>query len=336
MDKRSFFSSPGRSVAQLPVIGLLLAAAVILGGCGGESTPVAAAAPASTTAPAATAVTTQAAASVTPTQAGDAAGTPAAAQPQSPLATGAAPGLPAVHATTLAAPKLYTYRVLNVRPHDATAFTQGLQLVDGVFYEGTGLEGQSSLRRVDPKSGTVLQQDKLDPQFFGEGVTVLGDKIYQLTWKNNTGIVYDKNTLKELRRFSYATEGWGLTNDGQRLILSDGTPQITFYDPNTLQPTGAIMVSLFGLPISQINELEYIDGRIYANLWQTNLIVRINPASGQIDGVVDLSGLLSYAPPSTSQTDVLNGIAYDPKTGHLLVTGKLWPALFEIELVEVS
>ncbi len=267
---------------------------------------------------------------------------PAASAPAAATPTAAAPAaLPAdAHATTLVAPTLYTYRVRNTFPHDPTAFTQGLIVRDGQFLEGTGLEGRSTLRRVEIETGRVLEDRPLAAEFFGEGITELNGKLYQLTWQNATGFVYDAATLQELSRFQYNTEGWGITHDGQRLIVSDGSANLQFWDPQTLQPLGSVAVSLFGLPISQINELEYVDGAVLANIWQTNLIMRIDPDSGQVTGVIDLTGLLDYAPARTStqtsaQPNVLNGIAYDEASGRLFVTGKLWPAVFEIELVAV-
>lgn len=247
----------------------------------------------------------------------------------------AAAGVTDAHGTQLVAPKLYTYRVVNTYPHDPAAFTEGLIYTDSVFYEGTGRNGQSALSRIDPATGKVLQSQPLDSQYFGEGITMLGDKIYQLTWQSHVGFIYDKATLRQIGQFPYSTEGWGMTHDGKRLIVSDGTANIQFWDPVTLQPTGGILVTLFGLPVSQLNELEYINGEIFANIWQTNTILRINPADGQVTGVIDLTGLLNYAPPATTPVDVLNGIAYDQATGRLFVTGKLWPAIFEIQLVEV-
>jgi glutaminyl-peptide cyclotransferase len=264
---------------------------------------------------------------------------------QSPLAAAAevkatttqVAAMPAdAHPTSLVAPKLYTYRVVNVYPHDPGAFTQGLIVRNGQFLEGTGREGESTLRRVEIESGKVLQSQELDEQYFGEGITELNGKVYQLTWQNGTGFIYDAQSLAPAGQFQYGGEGWGITHDGQRLIVSDGSSVLQFWDPATLQPTGGVYVSLFGLPMSQINELEYLEGEVYANIWQTDLIVRIDPSSGQVSGVVDLAGLLDYAPPAAQLPDVLNGIAYDEESGRLFVTGKLWPAVFEIELVELK
>ena len=238
--------------------------------------------------------------------------------------------------STISAPPWYTYQVVQVLPHDIHAFTQGLVYTDGVFYEGTGLNGRSWLRKVDPATGQVQQQQQLSDEYFGEGVAVLGDKIYQLTWKNGAGFVYDRNTFAELGRFTYPTEGWGITDDGTQLIVSDGTPNLYFWDPATLQETGRITVTYQSQLVPQLNELEYIDGEIFANVWQTNYIVRIDPTTGNVTGVIDLEGLLDYAPPLVAPVDVLNGIAYDAEQDRLFVTGKFWPAIFEIELVQVQ
>ena len=213
---------------------------------------------------------------------------PTIVQGVSPLAT-AAP--------LVARPARYTYRVLDVLPHDPNAFTQGLIYTDSIFYEGTGRNGSSSLRKVEPSTGQVLQQHDLGEEFFGEGITLFDDKIYQLSWQNRTGFIYDQETFTELRRFNYPTEGWGITHDGEQLIVSDGTPFIYFWDPLTLAETGRITVTLEGQLLPQLNELEYINGEIWANIWQTDYVVRIDPTSGVVTGVVDFSGLLNYAPP---------------------------------------
>lgn len=239
-------------------------------------------------------------------------------------------------APTAAPLKRYGYEVVNIFPHDPAAFTQGLVYLDDVFYEGTGRYGQSSLRKVDPTTGNILQQHDLAEEFFGEGIAVVGDVIYQLTWQNGTGFMYDKETFAERRRFRYATEGWGLTFDGQHLIMSDGSATLYFLDPATLDEVRRIDVTVAGEPVVRLNELEYIDGRVLANIWQTDFIVQIDPASGVVDGVIDLTGLLGQAPPSQSAVDVLNGIAFDGANRRLFVTGKLWPYLFEIRLIEQS
>jgi glutamine cyclotransferase len=264
---------------------------------------------------------------------------PTAAAPATAVqseAADAAPLPPDAHPTQLVAPALYTYRVRNIYPHDPAAFTQGLIVRNGQFLEGTGLEGQSRLRRVEIETGNVLQDHAIGDEHHGEGITELNGKIYQLTWRSGVGFIYDAASLQETGQFAYAGEGWGITHDGTQLIVSDGSATLQFWDPATLQPTGGVYVSLFGLPLSQLNELEYIDGSIFANVWQTNLVVRIDPSTGQVTGVVDLAGLLDFAPPAEGQPDVLNGIAYEAETGRLFVTGKLWPAVFEIELLEVK
>ncbi len=225
------------------------------------------------------------------------------------------------------------YTILNTYPHDTNAFTQGLLFADGVLYEGTGLTGRSSLRRVDLTSGTVLQQRTLpNDQQFGEGVTLFDGKLYQLTWQAKTAYLYDKESFTLLDSFSYPTQGWGLTHDGQYLIMSDGTPTIYFRDPQTFAEVRQITVYDEQGPVSRLNELEYIEGEIYANVWHTDLIARIDPATGQITRWLDLTGLLEPGEVSHSEA-VLNGIAYDAHDERLFVTGKLWPKLFEIEIV---
>jgi glutaminyl-peptide cyclotransferase len=241
---------------------------------------------------------------------------------------------PAPSSTDAAALPVYGYRVVNVYPHDPGAFTQGLVYQDGIFYEGTGLRGQSTLRQVDPATGQVLQGIRLPDPYFGEGIAVLGDRLYQLTWQENTGFVYDKDSFELLSTWAYAGEGWGLTTDGQRLIMSDGSHVLRFIDPATLQEVGQVAVlDGAGQPIGRLNELEWVEGEIYANVWQTDLIARIDPASGRLLGWIDLAGLLPEEDRAAQRVDVLNGIAYDAATGRLFVTGKWWPKLFEIELV---
>ena len=227
---------------------------------------------------------------------------------------------------------IYTYKILNTYTHDRYAFTQGLALENGVLYEGTGLYGKSSLREVDLETGKVLQLHRLPSAHFGEGITILGDTIIQLTWRSKKGFVYDKNSFEVLREFTYETEGWGVTDDGKRLIMSDGTSTLYFLDANTFIVTGHVQVHDSNVPIPNLNELEYIRGQVYANVWRTDNIAMIDPNSGRVTGWIDLSGLLPPQSDSVS-VDVLNGIAYDTETGRLFVTGKLWPFLFELELV---
>jgi glutaminyl-peptide cyclotransferase len=229
----------------------------------------------------------------------------------------------------------YGYRVVNTYPHDRGAYTEGLQYVDGALYEGTGRKGASELRRVVLETGEMQQRCTLPDVYFGEGVTVLGDKIYQLTWQNHIGFVYDKTSFTLQRSFTYPSEGWGLTHDGQRLIMSDGTATIHFLDPATLEETGHIDVHDDLGPVIRLNELEYVRGEIYANIWQTDWIVRIDPQTGTVLGWIDLGGLLS-AEDRLQTVGELNGIAYDAAHDRLFVTGKLWPKIFEIQLVPVG
>jgi glutaminyl-peptide cyclotransferase len=226
---------------------------------------------------------------------------------------------------------VYSYEVVNTFPHDTNAFTQGLIFLNGTFLESTGLNGESTLRKVDVKTGAVLKQIQVPPQYFAEGMTVLNGKIFQITWQSHEGFVYDLDTFQLERQFTYDGEGWGLATDGQSLILSDGTDQIRFLDPLTFQVIRTIKVSDHGRSINQLNELEYIKGEIYANVWGSNFIVRIDPATGKVLGVVNFAGLLApqdYYP----GMDVLNGIAYDAAGDRLFVTGKKWPKLFEVRL----
>ena len=232
-------------------------------------------------------------------------------------------------------PATQSYRVVNSYPHDPQAFTQGLVIDNGVLYEGTGLEGRSTLRTVNLESGAVLKRYDLPATVFGEGITVLGDRIFQLTWQSGIGYVYRKSDFSLLQTWNYAHEGWGITDDDTRLIVSDGTATIRFLDPATLQTTSQITASDDRGLVTNLNELEYIRGEIYANIWQTDRIARIDPASGKVLGWLDLSGLLP-AEDRQQQVDVLNGIAYDAANDRLFVTGKWWPKLFEIEPVEVG
>ncbi len=229
----------------------------------------------------------------------------------------------------------YGYTVVNAYPHDIEAYTQGLQFVDGVFYEGTGLEGRSSLRKVEIDSGKVLQQHDLEDQYFGEGIVVIGDHIWQITWKSQVAFLYDRASFNEIKQVSYPTQGWGLTYDGTRLIMSDGTDTLYFRDPETFDETGRVAVTYLGKPMMQLNELEYVNGEVWANVYQTNYIVRIDPATGIVTSIVDLTGILS-GETLTGPVDVLNGIAYDSANNRLFVTGKLWPKVYEITLQQVG
>jgi len=234
------------------------------------------------------------------------------------------------------APVQYSFSVVNTFPHDAGAYTQGLEYHDGVLYESTGLNGESSLRRVDLKTGKVLQEIKLPEELFGEGLTVIDDRIIQLTWRAGIGLVYDKNTFNKIQEFSYqaSKEGWGLCYDGEKLLKSDGTNRIYFLDKNTYAETGKyIDVYNDKGPVDAINELEYIDGKIFANVYQSDKIVIIDPLTGQVEGELNLIGLLPQKD-HTPDTDVLNGIAYDRQNKRIYVTGKKWNTLFEIKMLE--
>jgi glutamine cyclotransferase len=229
-------------------------------------------------------------------------------------------------------PPVYSYEVVKVYPHDRLAWTEGLLIENGFLFEGTGRENQlAALQRIDLETGKVLQSCKLPPDFYGEGVTIFGDKIIQLTWQSHVGFVYNKDSFAFLRAFSYPSEGWGLTHDDTHLIMSDGTPTIHFLDPETLQEVGRIEVADDQGPVTKLNELEYIHGEIYANVWLTDRIARIDPKTGQVLAWIDLSGLLG-AEDRGQRVAELNGIAYDAEHDRLFVTGKLWPKLFEIML----
>jgi glutamine cyclotransferase len=225
-----------------------------------------------------------------------------------------------------------SYQVVHTYPHDQSAFTQGLIYLDGHLYESTGLEGQSSLRMVDLETGKILQYAALPKDYFGEGLAAWSSTLIQLTWQNHTAMVYDRFSFRVLRTFQYSGEGWGLTEDGKDLILSDGTATLRFFDPVTFREVRRITVKSNGVPVTKLNELEYIHGEIYANIWYTDRIARIAPATGKVLGWIDLAGLLPGSERSNPGA-VLNGIAYDAQHDRLFVTGKLWPRLFEIRIV---
>lgn len=227
------------------------------------------------------------------------------------------------------APLSLQAEVIAVFPHDPAAFTQGLLWSDGHLIEGTGLEGHSSLRRVELDSGHVIESVDLDDHLFGEGVALVGDRIYQLTWKAGQALVYDADTFEWQHTFAYDTEGWGLATDGQRLVMSDGTDVIRFRDPSTFEVTGELHVRDGDRPVTELNELEIIDGEIYANVWKTHTIARISLDTGQVLAWIDLSNLSGG---HNAGRDVLNGIAWDPQDRRLFVTGKLWSELYEIRL----
>jgi glutamine cyclotransferase len=239
---------------------------------------------------------------------------------------------PSVPRSATRLPDEYTFEVVHAFPHDRTAFTQGLEFHAGFLYESTGLNGRSSLRKVRPETGEVVQQVNLSPDFFGEGITMLYDEIYQLTWQSEVGFVYGARDFHLLRRFSYTGEGWGLTNNGREIFMSDGTASLRVIEAGTFKEKRRIKVHDGARSIDQLNELEFVEGEIFANVWQTDRIARISPVSGDVVGWIDLAGLLSpmYL---VEPGGVLNGIAYDPVQKRLFVTGKLWPNLFEIRLV---
>jgi glutaminyl-peptide cyclotransferase len=224
---------------------------------------------------------------------------------------------------------IYGYTVVRSYPHDPGAFTQGLQFIDGVLYEGTGLNGRSSIRRVNLETGNVLKQHNIDAQYFGEGITIFGNDLIELTWQSGIAFVYDRNTFALEKSFKYLGEGWGLTHDGTNLIMSDGTEYLRFLDPATFAERRRVRVTGVGQPVKNLNELEWVKGEIFANVWMTDYIARIDPGTGRINAYIDLRGLM---PANDSSRDVLNGIAYDASGDRLFVTGKLWPRLFEIKL----
>jgi glutaminyl-peptide cyclotransferase len=235
-------------------------------------------------------------------------------------------------ASVPAEPPTYTFSVVTQWPHDPGAFTEGLVYDQGTLWESTGLNGASSLRKVDLQTGQMLESRALPAEYFGEGLTLFGGKLIQLTWQTQIGFVYDPGCFCPERTFTYDGEGWGLTHDDHSLIMSDGTERIRFLDPQTFAVVNTISVFDHGQPLTNINELEYVNGEIYANIWQTDRIVRIDPTSGAILGWIDLTGLLPQADHGPT-VDVLNGIAYEDATGRLFVTGKNWPELFQIALV---
>jgi glutamine cyclotransferase len=224
----------------------------------------------------------------------------------------------------------YTFKLVATYPHDPSAFTQGLLYHQGFFYEGTGLNGRSEIRKVEIKTGRVLQRRSIAEKYFGEGLALFEGKLYQLTWQTRQGFIYHLETFAPLGGWTYPTEGWGLTHDGKQFIQSDGSANLYFLEPKTLKTVRTLQVTAEGRPVTQLNELEYIDGKVWANIWQTPRIAIIAPQSGKVEAWLDLTPLAMLMPP---QADVLNGIAYDPASRRLFVTGKLWPKLFEIEVV---
>jgi glutamine cyclotransferase len=224
-----------------------------------------------------------------------------------------------------------SYTLVNTWPHDRAAFTEGLVFWEGMLIESTGLNGHSTLRKVDLETGLVRQEAKLPDQYFGEGIAVLAGKIFQLTWRSHRGFIYDVNTMSREGEFSFSGEGWGLTTDGRSLIMTDGTNRIRFIDPATFRVSRTIDVLAHGQPVENLNELEYVKGELYANVWQTEFVLRIDPATGRIIDSINFVGILPQAD-RARDTDVMNGIAYDAQRDRLFVTGKYWPKLFEVRV----
>jgi glutamine cyclotransferase len=225
---------------------------------------------------------------------------------------------------------------MNTYPHDPDAFTQGLVFKNGFLYEGTGLNGKSSLRKIDIETGKILQMRQLPSYFFGEGITVFDSKIIQLTYRSRVGFVYDLSSFELIKTFTYPTEGWGLTHNGAQLIMSDGTATLFFLDPDTFAITGRLKVIDENGPVHRLNELEFVRGEIYANIWQTNLIARIDPKSGKVKAWIDIKGIVPVGDRKERREGVPNGIAYDEQNDRLFVTGKLWPKIFEIRIVPTN
>lgn len=224
-----------------------------------------------------------------------------------------------------------SFSIVSVQPHDTSFFTEGFEFYNNTLLESTGLNGKSRLVQTDPKTGKILKQINLDPKFFGEGITVLHDTLYQLTWQEHTVHVYDAKTFKKIKELSFNTEGWGLTNDGKNLIASDGSSNLYFYEPSTFRLLHTQGVMENGSPVVNINELEYIDGFIYANQWQYNDILKINPNTGEVVAKMDLSDLVNKVKAKDPQAEFLNGIAYNHATNKFYITGKLWPDIYELQ-----
>jgi glutamine cyclotransferase len=230
----------------------------------------------------------------------------------------------------------YTYQIVHTYPHDIGAFTEGLFYLNGFLYEATGKNGESSIRKVKLETGEVLQKRDLSENYFGEGIINWKDNLYELTWQNHVGFIYDLNTFAPKGQFNYPGEGWSFTKDDHRIIMDDGTPEIRFWNPETLEETGRITVTADGQPVKDLNELEWVKGELFADIWETDRIARIDPKTGKVVGWIDCTGLLAPAERTPGSDSVLNGIAYDAKGDRLFVTGKNWPKLFEIRLVRKS
>lgn len=255
-------------------------------------------------------------------------------------APSAAPERPASPATQTAAPPTAVpdaperlgVKILSTRPHDPSAYTQGLLIQDGRLFESTGLYGQSTLREVDPEKGTVKRKVDVSPSYFAEGLALVGDRLIQLTWQEQKAFVYKLSDFSKTDELRYDGEGWGLCSDGTRLVMTDGSDRLTFRDPKTLALLGQVRVTLSGRPVSQLNELECVSGAVYSNVWQTDDILKIDPDSGKVTAVIDASGLLTEQE-RMAGAEVLNGIAWDPVKKTFLITGKLWPKMFEVTFV---
>jgi len=226
-------------------------------------------------------------------------------------------------------PAVQTVEVVKSYPHDTQAFTEGLFLDGGTLFESTGEEGTSGIRKVDLATGQVTAEAPMAGPYFGEGIVGWKDKLYQLTWKDQKGFIYSRADFKPLGEFAYKGEGWGMTHNGKSLIMSDGTATLRFLDPDTLAQQSTLAVTANGCPVQQLNELEWIDGEIWANIWRTDLIARIDPASGKVKSFVDVSAL---GPPTPGEDEVPNGIAYDAQNKRIFVTGKMWPQLYEVRV----
>jgi glutaminyl-peptide cyclotransferase len=224
------------------------------------------------------------------------------------------------------------YKVVAKFPHSTASYTEGFFYLDGLFYEGTGIEGHSALLAIEPQTGRIVQKRDLPPQYFGEGIIDWGPNVYQWTWQTHVGFVYDRFSLRPIRQFTYSGEGWGMTRTAREIITSDGSAILRFRDPVTFQETRHLVVKDGATEVDQLNELEFIKGEIYANIWHSDRIARISPRDGHVIAWIDFSGLLP-ADQMINQESVLNGIAYDPKGDRLFVTGKQWPAIFEVKVV---
>lgn len=226
---------------------------------------------------------------------------------------------------------VYRADIVATLPHDGAAFTEGLFFQNGSLYEGTGEVGTSAIRQVKPETGQVLKEEQLPAPYFGEGIIAWKDRLYQVTWQDRTGFIYGLDDFAPRGTFAYAGEGWGLTHNDKSIIMSDGTPVLRFLDPETMAPVSTLKVTANGCPVEKLNELEWVDGEIYANIWQTNLIARIDPKTGEVRGFLDVSAL---GPQGRGQDDVANGIAYDAASKRLFVTGKRWPQLYQVKAGE--